>query len=117
MGGKPASMKVDWSPFADAEIQSAIDHYEQQRPELGVRFLGAVRAAAAGISEWPSAGKPVDASFRARRVNGFPYWLIYTQVGPVIWIASAPHQSRMPGYWRSRWDVREPIPTYGRRAA
>jgi plasmid stabilization system protein ParE len=110
-------MKVVWSPFADSEIQSAIDHYEQQRTGLGGQFLVAVRRTAAGIGEWPSAGKPVGASFRARRVKRFPYSLIYTQVGPMIWIVSAPHQRRMPGYWRSRWEVREPIVAYGRLAA
>lgn len=105
-------MIVIWSPFAEGEVQKAIDHYEQQRSGLGSGFLGAVRHTVQGISEWPLAGRPVEACFRGRIVSRFPYWLIYTQVGSAIWIASAAHQSRIPGYWRSHWEIQEPATDY-----
>jgi len=42
--------------------------------------------------------KPV----RRARVPGFPYRLIYEELGDCIHVLAIMHDSREPGYWKSR---------------
>ena len=92
---------------ASAELDAAVVWYEQQRPGLGVEFLGAVDAALRYISEWPHVGTPVprvppDLPVRRVPVRRFPYHVVYLETSDATRILAFAHDRRLPGYWYSR---------------
>jgi toxin ParE1/3/4 len=92
---------------AEAELRAAISWYERERPGLGDEFWAEVQETLALIDEHHEIGGRV-ARVRvrgiARRllVRRFPYFVVYRNRGDFIEIVAIAHQSRRPGYWRSR---------------
>ncbi len=94
---------VRFHPEAEAELIAAIEHYEEQRAGLGVDLRLKVEAAVGLIRQNPPLfpARGVEA-YRKCPVRRFPYAVYYLDLDVEIWIAAVAHQSRKPGYWKSR---------------
>jgi plasmid stabilization system protein ParE len=97
-------MKLEFHPEAEMELIEAAAHYELQVPGLGERFEAEVRRATDILLEHPDIGSPADPHLRRFILNRFPFTLYYSATSDVLRIEVVAHQSRRPGYWRSRVD-------------
>jgi toxin ParE1/3/4 len=88
---------------AEAEVQTAIAHYDIQRTGLGREFLQEFEAAVDRIRRMPQAFASIDdQGTRKHRLQRFPYTVYYVDLDEAIWIAAVAHQKRRPGYWSGR---------------
>ncbi len=100
-------MEIGWHPDAQDEFDAHTDWYEARGAGLGDRFEAAVDDLVDVIFEWPESGAvwPGWGSIpvvRSRRVDGFPYRLVYLVHTNELVIIALAHQKRKPGYWRDR---------------
>ena len=96
-------MKLEFHPEAELELIEAAAFYEQQVPGLGERFGAEVRYATDLLLAHPHIGTPVNAALRTFALNRFPFTLYYIVESDVLRVEVIAHQSRRPGYWRSRF--------------
>ncbi len=95
-------MNLRWLPAADAELAQAIAWYDAQQDGLSERLLQELTHALSLIEQFPRAWHPLTKRIRQKRLNRFPYAVIYTgQVDRPVVLAFA-HQHRQPNYWRGR---------------
>lgn len=99
---------------ASQELADAATWYEQQRPGLSDRFLGAVETSVARLGAWPEAAPLVagladDSRVRAAPVRRFPYRLVYLVHDDVVRGLAVAHNRREPRYWQGRVGPSEPI--------
>lgn len=97
-------MRLEFHPEAEMELIEAAAHYEIQVPGLGERFEAEIRRATDILLEHPDIGSPADPHLRRFILNRFPFTLYYSATSDVLRIEVVAHQSRRPGYWRSRID-------------
>lgn len=97
-------MKLEFHPEAEMELIAAAAHYELQVPGLGERFEAELRRATEILLEHPEIGAPADPDLRRFILNRFPFTLYYSATSDVLRIEAVAHQSRRPGYWRTRVD-------------
>lgn len=95
-------MRVEFHPEAELELIEAASYYELQVPGLGEGFEVEVRRATDLLRQHPEIGPQLDDELRRFVLNRFPYTLIYSVSSTVLHILVVAHQSRRPGYWRSR---------------
>jgi plasmid stabilization system protein ParE len=72
---------------AESDIAQAFEWYEQQKPDLGYRFMARVDEAIEQISQNPKAFAPVIGAARHVLVDQFPYAIWYTVEEDAIVIA------------------------------
>jgi plasmid stabilization system protein ParE len=96
-------MKPEFHPEAELELIEAAEYYELQVPGLGERFEAEVRHATDLLPDHPQIGTPADPVLRKPVLNRFPFTLYYSVTSDVLRIEVVAHQSRRPGYWRSRF--------------
>jgi toxin ParE1/3/4 len=87
---------------ADDEFQSAIEHYQGESLELGVRFYREVLVTLVRIQSHPKAWPRLRGSVRKSLVRDFPYKILYTTEGDRIFVVALMHTKRRPGYWAKR---------------
>ncbi|MBS0261417.1 MAG: type II toxin-antitoxin system RelE/ParE family toxin [Planctomycetes bacterium] len=94
---------VRFHRLASRELKLAQAWYRARDLRVGDSFLAAVDAGAERIALDPDSFPIERALFRAIRIQGFPYRLIFERCGvdQVLVIAVA-HTSRRPGYWSRR---------------
>ena len=97
-------MRLEFHPEAELELIEAALHYEFEVPGLGERFESEVRRVAELLLEHPEIGQSVDPFLRRLVLPRFPFTLIYSATSDVLRIEVVAHQSRLPGYWRTRID-------------
>ncbi|MGB7543219.1 MAG: type II toxin-antitoxin system RelE/ParE family toxin [Burkholderiales bacterium] len=97
-------MKLEFHPQAELELIEEAAYYERQIPGLGERFEAEVRRATNILLGHPEIGAPADSHLRKFFLNRFPFTLYYSVTSEVLRIEVVAHQSRRPGYWRSRVD-------------
>ncbi|MBM2805486.1 MAG: hypothetical protein HW419_3379 [Deltaproteobacteria bacterium] len=97
-------MKLEFHPEAESELIEAAAYYELQVPGLGERFEAEVRRATDLLLEQPEIGAPADPVLRKFVLSRFPFILFYSVTSDILRIEVVAHQSRRPGYWRSRVD-------------
>lgn len=100
-------MTVRFDSEAEAKLRAAIAWYERERPGLGDEFWSEVQHILALIEEHREIGgriTRVRVRGIARRlpVRRFPYFVVYRDRSDCVEIVAVAHQSRRPGYWRSR---------------
>jgi len=95
-------MRVEFHPEAELELIEAASYYELQVPGLGEDFEVEVRRATGLLQQHPEIGPHLDDELRRFVLDRFPYTLIYSVSSAVLHILVVAHQSRRPGYWRSR---------------
>jgi toxin ParE1/3/4 len=97
-------MKLEFHPEAELELIEAAEYYELQIPGLGERFEAEVHRATEMLLAHPHIGSSVDPALRTFVLDLFPVTLYYSVASDVLRIEVVAHQSRRPGYWRSRFD-------------
>ena len=97
-------MKLEFHPEAELEFIEAAAYYELQVSGLGQRFGADVRRALDIVLAHPEIGIAVDADLRKYVLQRFPFSVIYSLSSDVLRVEVLAHQSRRPGYWRSRID-------------
>lgn len=97
-------MRLEFHPEAELELIEAALHYELEVPGLGERLQDEVRRATNLLLEHPEIGQSVDPDLRWFVLPRFPFALIYSATSDVLRIEVVAHQSRLPGYWRTRVD-------------
>ena len=70
-------MKVKMLPAARAELHRAAIWLDRRGRDLGNRLLDEIQASIGSVREFPSAFPPMDAVYRKKLLEVFPYALIY----------------------------------------
>ena len=97
-------MRLEFHPEAELELVEAALHYEMEVPGLGERFEAEVRHATDILLEHPEIGQSVDSDLRRYVLPRFPFTVIYSATSGILRVEVVAHQSRLPGYWRTRFD-------------
>lgn len=87
---------------AQAEFEADICYYRERQPGLQYRFVSAVEEAIARILEHPNRWRMIESDVRRCLTRTFPYSVIYSVQGDVIFMIAIAHGSREPGYWKHR---------------
>lgn len=87
---------------ANVELTAIAKRYACERPELARDFLRAYRVAMEAIGGQPERFSFVDKPVRRVRLPGFPYRIIYEERDDCVEVLAVMHDSRQPGYWKSR---------------
>ncbi len=95
-------MTVGFHPAADEEFRAAASYYESRVPGLGEEFIAEVERTCTLLEEYPDLGPGLDPLHRRHSLRRFPFALIYRIDGSELRIVAVAHESRRPGYWRSR---------------
>lgn len=97
-------MRLEFHPEAELELIAAAVYYDKQVPGLGERFEFEVHYATDLLLDQPQIGLSVDPDLRKFILTRFPFTLYYSVTADVLRIEAVAHQSRCPGYWKSRSD-------------
>ena len=95
-------MKYAFHPEAKAEFLAAIEYYEECEPGLGADFAIEVRSTIQHILSFPNAWPILEDNLRRIQTRRFPYGIIYSPDGGVIYILAVMHLHRDPNYWQDR---------------
>lgn len=72
-------------------------------PALALRFLDAVEATSAAISEFPEAMQVLEGEIRRWPLRTFPHGLLYRVEEHRVVVLSVFHPKRNPAHWRARF--------------
>lgn len=94
-------------PAAHEELRESAHWYEAQEPGLGDRFTDEIAFGLASIRAWPEAATPYPGrhqtpAIRRKRIEGFPYGIIYFVRNNEVVVVAYAYEKRRPGYWRKR---------------
>ena len=95
-------MDIELHPEAELEFVEASQRYESRVPGLGTRFIDEFEGLRDLLREHPEIGVRITKPFRRAVFRTFPFSLIYSIEGSLIWVIAVAHQSRRPRYWRKR---------------
>ena len=88
---------------AAAEADAAAAWYRDEAgEEIALRFVQAIAAALDVIAESPLRNAVRMDGTRARRLDGFPYHVVYEVLSDRVRILAFAHTSRLPGFWSVR---------------
>lgn len=89
---------------AEADLEHAFDHYQQQRHGLGVELVEEFRHALDLMIKHPHAWQPLDETYRRCRLHRFPYGIVYRVDSGAnqLVIVAIMHLSERPDTWRGR---------------
>ena len=101
------SVEIRFVDEAIAELDDAIDWYEQQRSGLGLGFLATLDRTIGAVERWPRAAPPIpqvaeNLEIRQARVGSFPYLVAYMIVDDIATVLAVAHERRRPQYWSGR---------------
>lgn len=89
-------------PEAEQDLFEAATWYEQQRLDLGQRFLDEVVSALAAIAENPRRCQALHRGVRRMLLRRFPFSVFYLIEDDGITVIAVMHASRNPRRWKSR---------------
>lgn len=95
-------MKYGFHPEAEAEFLDAIEYYEGCKPGLGYEFAIEVHSTIENILSYPNAWTILEENIRRCQVRRFPYGIVYSQDGDVIFVLAVMHLHRDPDCWKNR---------------
>src|SRR5262245_59510037 len=95
-------MRIQYLHAAEAEVQEAIDYYNDQRFGLGFEFSDEVKDAVTRIRNYPPAWTRLSKRTRRCQVHRFPYSIIYELRNEMVVIVAIQHHRRKPLHWRKR---------------
>jgi plasmid stabilization system protein ParE len=87
---------------ADVELTAIAKRYACENPELARDFLHAFRATKDAVAKQPDRYSFIEEPVRRARIPGFPYRIVYEELQECIHVLAIMHNSREPGYWKSR---------------
>jgi plasmid stabilization system protein ParE len=94
--------KLFYLAAAQAEVREAFEWYFERSPRAAARFLAEIDRAILLIRETPTVWPSFEGGAHRYVLKGFPYSLIYREVGDHLEVVAVAHGKRKPGYWRSR---------------
>lgn len=95
-------MRHSFTAAARAELQEAVEFYDGRRPGLGRELSDEVKETILRILQNPTLSKRLSENTFQRRLNRFPYYLIYQKKPDRVRIVAVAHFRRHPNYWRDR---------------
>ncbi len=95
-------MRVELLEPASIELDDAIEYYNQQAAELGIKFFDEVLETIELISLFPQSWSRNTKNTRKAVLRKFPFNLIYSIYEDKIYILAVAHQNREPEYWIDR---------------
>jgi toxin ParE2 len=95
-------VKVRFVDAAEAELDTAFQHYESEVSGLGADFLTEVTLVVSRILELPNAWQELESGVRCCRLKRFPYGVIYSLRHDHIVVLGVTHLHRKPMNWRRR---------------
>jgi hypothetical protein len=90
-------MRYSFHPHAVAELNEAIDYYEELQSGLGLEFAKEIFSSIHRIIEYPTAWSTLSKNTRR-----FPYGIIYHILDNEILIIAVMQLNRKPSYWKTR---------------
>jgi len=97
-------MRFYFHPEAEAELDKAVEYYEQRQQGLGLEFVEEVYATVTRIIQYPNAWSALSKNSRRCLVSRFPYGVIYQIKSNTLRIIAVAHLNRRPGYWKERLE-------------
>jgi plasmid stabilization system protein ParE len=95
-------MRYSFHPLALAELNEAIDYYEELQTGLGLEFAKEIFSSTQRIIDFPAAWSSLSQNTRRCLVNRFPYGIIYQILDNEIIIIAVMQLNRKPSYWENR---------------
>lgn len=96
-------MRVSLAPEAERDlVEGGLYYSREANKELGRAFVSEFERSAALLGEQPELGAPWRGEVRRFPLRRFPYCIVYYLRDDSIRILAVAHQSRKPGFWRSR---------------
>lgn len=95
-------MNLLFHPEAEAELNAAIDWYEERQPGLGLDLAAEVQAATERALQLPEAWSEMAPGIRRVLAHRFPYGILYAQHGTTLHVLAVMHLGREPNYWKGR---------------
>ena len=95
-------MNPAFHPEAEAELNQAIDHYEEIEPGLGYDFAIEIYSTIQRSVIFPKAWPVVEGEIRRSLTRRFPYGILYTEEQAGIYIVAVMNLHRHPDYWKHR---------------
>ena len=93
---------IQFHPKAEAEMIRAAAWYEQQRPDLGKRFLSTVQDSLNRIKINPLLYPVIEGDVRRCLTKTFPFGVLYRVNPAMIVVMAVMHLYRDPDYWKNR---------------
>lgn len=85
-----------------ADLDSAFEWYEEQKPGLGRRFLASVNDSFDNIAEFPEIYALRWKNLRSCRIAVFPYLILFRILDAEIEVIAVVHGHRDESVWKSR---------------
>lgn len=95
-------MRIVSHPEADQELEAAALWYEERQRDLGHDFLSEFQRTLQRISATPERWRKIQGDNRKLDFHRFPYPVVYSVRGEVIYIKAVMHLRRRPFYWQDR---------------
>ena len=89
-------------PEAADEANQAFNWYENQQPGLGDEFYRELTRCFEFVLENPLLSAVAYRGLRKRKLNRFPYLVVYQMTGEEVSVVSVFHGSRNPSVWKRR---------------
>ena len=97
-------MRYSFHPLAIAELNGAIDYYEELQSGLGLEFAKEIFSSIQRVIEFPTAWSSLSPNTKRCLVNRFPYGIIYQILNNEILIVAVMQLNRKPSYWEDRGE-------------
>jgi len=98
-------MNFYFHPDAEAELNQAVEYYEECQTGLGLAFASEVLAAIKRTIQYPEACSKVSRNTRRCLISRFPYGIISQIKSSQLRIIAVAHLNRKPDYWKQRIQV------------
>ncbi len=95
-------MNYFFHPEAEAELEYAIDYYENCAFGLGYDFSIEIHSAVKRICSFPKAWPTLVDEVRRCQTNRFPFGVLYIEAKASIHIIAVMHLRRDPDCWQER---------------
>ncbi len=92
-------------PGAEAELNAAVDYYQECKEGLGREFAYEVQKTIERILKFPNAWQKLDGEIRRALTNRFPFGVVYYRKDEKIIILAVMQLQREPDYWKKRYIV------------
>jgi len=95
-------MTFEMLPVASAELEEAVDYYNEQLPGLGFELAAEFARTLERIEDLPAGWAPFSQNARRCRLARFPYGVIYVLDAEHVLIVGFMHLARDPERWQDR---------------
>jgi len=93
---------IRYHPLFNCDVIEAANWYDERSNGLGDAFCAAVRSAVDVILDDPNRHPEIGDGVRYRRVQRFPYLVLFAPTDFEIVLLTVVHASQSPDRWRER---------------